>query len=107
MLRMSHRRSGSKNPAAAVSGIAETICESGRDLRDSLQQMGCKAKNMAQVGWETARGTASDFVEKGCHKAMEVSESLETRIRTRPLRAILSAAGIGFLAGMLLKRRRP
>ncbi|HEV3417657.1 MAG TPA: hypothetical protein VG056_12610 [Pirellulales bacterium] len=90
------------SPAVAARGIVATIREKGRDIRDTLQEAGCTAKNMAQ----TARDTAADYVEKGRHTATELSESLETQVRTRPLLSILCAAGIGFLAGILLKRRR-
>jgi ElaB/YqjD/DUF883 family membrane-anchored ribosome-binding protein len=66
--------------------------------------MGSTAKDMAQAGWETARDTAAEYLDKGRETAMELGETLEIQIRTRPIRALLIAAGVGFLAGMILKR---
>jgi ElaB/YqjD/DUF883 family membrane-anchored ribosome-binding protein len=84
--------------------VGETILEKGRDVRDTVQQMGSSAKDMAQAGWETARDTAAEYLDKGRERAMELGETLEIQIRTRPIRALLIAAGVGFLAGMILKR---
>ena len=102
MSNVSH--STSSNPTSAARGMADTIRDKGRDVRDTVQQMGSSAKEMAQAGWENARDTAADYLDKGREKALELGETLEIQIRSRPIRALLIAAGIGFLAGMLLKR---
>jgi ElaB/YqjD/DUF883 family membrane-anchored ribosome-binding protein len=92
------------NVSQSARGASDTIREKGRDVRDTVQQMGATAKDMAQAGWETARDTASDYLDRGREKATELGETLEIQIRSRPIRALLIAAGVGFLAGMLLKR---
>jgi ElaB/YqjD/DUF883 family membrane-anchored ribosome-binding protein len=102
MSNVSH--STTSNPAGVARGMADTIRDKGRDVRDTVQQMGSTAKDMAQAGWENARDTAADYLDKGREKAVELGETLEIQIRSRPIRALLIAAGIGFLAGMLLKR---
>jgi ElaB/YqjD/DUF883 family membrane-anchored ribosome-binding protein len=102
---MSHvSHSSTSNPTGAARGVGETIREKGREVRDSVEQMGSTAKEMAQAGWETARDTAAEYLDKGRETAMELGETLEIQIRTRPIRALLIAAGVGFLAGMILKR---
>jgi ElaB/YqjD/DUF883 family membrane-anchored ribosome-binding protein len=102
MSNVSH--SSTSNPMGAARGMADAAREKARDVRDTAQQMGSTAKEMAQAGWETARDTASDYLDKGRDKALELGETLEIQIRSQPIRALLIAAGIGFLAGMLLKR---
>src|SRR5947208_2738774 len=103
---MSHvSQSSSNKPTASARGVGETVVEKSREIRDSVQQMGSTAKEMAQAGWESARDTAAEYFDKSREKAMELGETLEIQIRSRPIRAILFAAGIGFVAGMLLKRR--
>src|SRR5438105_12624133 len=99
MSNVSH--SSTSQTMGAAQGVGETIREKRRDVRDTVQQMGSTAKDMAQAGWETARDTAAEYLETGREKAMEFGESLEIQIRTRPIRALLIAAGVGFLAGML------
>jgi ElaB/YqjD/DUF883 family membrane-anchored ribosome-binding protein len=97
-------RSTRSNPMDAAREMGETIVEKGRDVRDTVQQVGSTAKEMAQAGWETTRDTAAEYLDKGREKAMELGQTLELQIRTRPIRALLIAAGVGFLAGMILKR---
>ncbi|HKD36072.1 MAG TPA: hypothetical protein VKB78_04705 [Pirellulales bacterium] len=101
---MSNVSHSTSNPTAAARGMADTLRDKGRDVRDTVQQMGSSAKDMAQAGWENARDTASEYLDRGREKALELGESLEIQIRSRPIRSLLIAAGIGFLAGMLLKR---
>jgi len=98
-------QSSSSNPTAAARGVGEAVVEKGREIRDTVQQMGSNAKEMAQAGWESARDTATEYLDKGREKAAELGETLEIQIRTRPIRAILVAVGLGFVAGILLKRR--
>jgi ElaB/YqjD/DUF883 family membrane-anchored ribosome-binding protein len=97
-------RSSRSNPMGATREVGETMLERGRDVRETVQQMGSSAKDMAQAGLQSARDTAAEYLDKGGEKAMELGETLEIQIRTRPLRALLIAAGVGFLAGMILKR---
>jgi ElaB/YqjD/DUF883 family membrane-anchored ribosome-binding protein len=98
--------SSSTNPMQAARGVADTLREKGGEVRDTIQQMGSSAKDMAQAGWETARDTAGEYLDVGRKKAKELGQTLDTQIRTRPIPALLIAAGIGFLAAMLLSRSR-
>ena len=103
---MSHvSQSSSSNPTATARGLGDAALEKGREVRDTVKQMGSSAKEMAQAGWESARDTAAEYLDKGREKAVELGETVEIQIRTRPIRSILIAAGIGFVAGMFLKRR--
>jgi ElaB/YqjD/DUF883 family membrane-anchored ribosome-binding protein len=54
---------------------------------------------------ETLKSTASDYMEQGRHRAIEMERSLESQIRSQPLRSMLIAAGVGLVAGVLLTRR--
>jgi ElaB/YqjD/DUF883 family membrane-anchored ribosome-binding protein len=98
--------SSTTKASQAAHGMADTLREKGCEARDTIQQMGASAKEMAQAGWETARDTAGEYLDKGRQKAKEFGETLDTQIRTRPIPALLIAAGIGFLAAMLLSRGR-
>jgi ElaB/YqjD/DUF883 family membrane-anchored ribosome-binding protein len=88
------------------SNVKEVVREKASDVRGTIQQMGSSAKEMAQAGWETARDTAGEYLDKGRQKAKELGQTLDTQIRTRPIPALLIAAGIGFLAAILLTRGR-
>ena len=80
-------RSTRSNPTGATRDMGETILEKGRDVRDTIQQMGSSAKEMAQAGWETTRDAAAEYLDKGRERAVELGETLEIQIRTRPIRA--------------------
>jgi ElaB/YqjD/DUF883 family membrane-anchored ribosome-binding protein len=98
--------SQSSNPTQAARGMADALRDKGCEVRDTIQQVGASAKEMAQAGWETARDTAGEYLDKGRQKAKEFGQTLDTQIRTRPIPALLIAAGVGFLAAMLLTRGR-
>jgi ElaB/YqjD/DUF883 family membrane-anchored ribosome-binding protein len=98
--------SSSSNPKQAARSVADALREKGSEVRDTVQQMGSSAKEMAQAGWETARDTAGEYLDVGRQKAKEFGHTLDKQIRTRPIPALLIAAGIGFLAAMLLSRGR-
>jgi len=104
MSNVSHSRSS--DPTGAVHSVTDTVREKSRAVRDSIQQMGSTAKDMAQAGWETARDTTGEYLDKGREKAKELGQTLDIQIRTRPIRALLIAAGIGFLAAVMLSRGR-
>jgi ElaB/YqjD/DUF883 family membrane-anchored ribosome-binding protein len=94
------------NTSHSGSNVKEVVREKTSDVRGTIQQMGSSAKEMAQAGWETARDTAGEYLDKGRQKAKELGQTLDDQIRTRPIPALLIAAGIGFLAAILLTRGR-
>ncbi len=96
----------SSDPTSTARNVAESVREKGRDVRDTIQQMGSTANDMAQAGWESARDTAGEYLDKGRQKAKDLGHTLDIQIRTRPIPALLIAAGVGFLAAMLLSRGR-
>ena len=97
-------QSNAEQITGAVRNVADAVREKGRDIRETVQQMGSAAKDAAQAGWDTARSTTHDYLEKGKSTAKAFEESLEIQIRTRPLSAVLLAAGIGFLVAAFWKR---
>jgi ElaB/YqjD/DUF883 family membrane-anchored ribosome-binding protein len=83
------------NPSDQAASVAKT-----------LQDAGQAARRMATDGVEQVRETASEYWDQGRAKAEELTESLQTNVRDRPMAAILIAAGIGFLLGVACASRR-
>jgi ElaB/YqjD/DUF883 family membrane-anchored ribosome-binding protein len=79
--------------------------EKSTDVKQSLQEMGSAAKQIAQQQYEGVRDTVVDYYDQGREKAMEFEQSLEKRIRERPISSVLVATGIGFLLGMVWMRK--
>jgi ElaB/YqjD/DUF883 family membrane-anchored ribosome-binding protein len=93
-----------------------TTCET---MKEAGGQMGAKACGALQSAQETAgewtqkaqgnleslTKAASDYVEQGQRKAQELGRSVSGKVQERPAAALLVAAGLGFLLGVILKRR--
>ena len=50
------------------------------------------------------RGVASDQWDDTREKARELQVSMEEYIRENPTKAVLTAAGVGFVVGLLVRR---
>jgi ElaB/YqjD/DUF883 family membrane-anchored ribosome-binding protein len=83
----------------------EGLREKTSEIKSSLQEMGSSAKQMAQEQFEGVRDTMTGYYEQGRDRAMELEQSLEMRVREKPLSSILVATGLGFLIGMLWMRK--
>ncbi len=87
-----------KSAASAVSDkaadvaakVSETASNAGAYARDQYDQLGGKAREAYQSARDTGRSWA--------HEA-------DGYIHRRPLTALAIAAGVGFLAGMYIKRK--
>ena len=83
----------------------DTLREKSSDVKQSLSDMGSAAKQIAQEQYEGVRDTVTSYYDQGRERAMEFEQSLEKRIRERPISAVLVATGLGFLLGMVWMRK--
>jgi ElaB/YqjD/DUF883 family membrane-anchored ribosome-binding protein len=70
-----------------------------------LQDVGAAAKRAASDGADVVRETASQVLDQGRAKAIEVGETVGAQVRDQPVKSVLIAAGLGFVLGMLWIRR--
>jgi ElaB/YqjD/DUF883 family membrane-anchored ribosome-binding protein len=90
----------------------ESNAETGSaDLRDKaakvteeLREIGGHVRDAAREKYENLSEEARAYYEHGKEKAHEWEEGLESYVREKPLRAVLIAAGVGLLLGVLWKR---
>src|SRR5262245_9758551 len=75
------------------------------DIWDGVKQVGVEARHRAVGELEDMRDTAAGYVGQGRDKARDLGEVLEDQIRNRPVAALLTAAGCGFLFGAIWRRR--
>ncbi len=66
--------------------------------------MGSQARTAATQKYEELRDSASEYYEQGKERAREWEHSLEQYVQEKPLQAVLIAAGIGVVLGLLWKR---
>ena len=69
----------------------------GTQVKETVQDMGTQAK-------EAIQAAGPQIYEQGRESFEDLSQALETQIRTRPVQALLIAGGVGVLLGLLWRR---
>ena len=100
------------DPMEQQGGQGSTGTEGGQgDLRQSAAQVGQNLRDLGGQVRETAtqqydqlRQQANDYYEQGRQRAMEYEQNLEQYVQEKPIQALLMAAGVGMLLGILWKR---
>jgi ElaB/YqjD/DUF883 family membrane-anchored ribosome-binding protein len=81
----------------------------GRSAAEAIKNKAAAAVHdvgdAAREKYEDIRNRASEFFEQGREKAQEWEEGAESYIRAKPMQALLIAAGVGVLLGLLMRRR--
>jgi len=97
----------------SVEHVTEKIREMKSDLRDragevlgSLREAGSHASQAVRDNLGRIRTKAADCCTHGREKVQAAEKSLTEKIVSRPLASVAIAAGIGFVIGMIWKRRR-
>jgi ElaB/YqjD/DUF883 family membrane-anchored ribosome-binding protein len=76
----------------------EELCEKTERLKVDIRKLGGAAKEVA--------GEAFDqWYKESRNKAIQLSKGLEKGISERPFQSVLIAAAVGFVAGLLIRRR--
>ena len=88
------------NPSAT-----EQLRSHGETVREDLGQLGRLAKSAAREKLGEARGVASDYYGQGRKKTGELETQVVDYVRTKPLKSVIIAAGVGALLGILMSRR--
>lgn len=86
---------------ASPDTVADRAATVARDCRD----IGDAAKQMAADSVAAVRDTAYQYFDEGRSHVRHLSTGVQSQIQERPLKAILIAAGVGFLLGAIWTRR--
>ena len=73
--------------------------------KDAVVDLGGEAKRYASHRVSDAKDKASEWVETAKTKAGQANDSVVDYVQRNPFTAIGIAVGIGFVAGLILKRR--
>jgi ElaB/YqjD/DUF883 family membrane-anchored ribosome-binding protein len=84
---------------------AEDLKDKAADVVEDVRAMGGQVGKVAREQYENLRSKASDYVEQGREKAEEWEDSVESYIKAKPVQALLMAAGVGVILGLLWRRR--
>ena len=103
MSRMGDANAGNEGNQGGQGGganLGEAATQVGQNLRD----LGGQVRDVATERYEQLRSQATEYYDQGRERAREGEESLETYVQEKPLQAVLIAAGVGVLLGLLWKR---
>lgn len=100
---MAKNESEAQSPPAA--STAEQLRQQTGAVREDLGELGRLAKQAAREKLDDAREAASGYYDHGRKKADELETQVADYVRTKPLKSVLIAAGIGALFGILISRR--
>jgi ElaB/YqjD/DUF883 family membrane-anchored ribosome-binding protein len=84
-----------------VAGVSDSVREVGGHLRDAAVEQYENVRDRAAGYVEAGRAK----IEAGRAKAREMEEGVESYVQENPIQAVLIAAGVGMLIGLLWRRR--
>jgi ElaB/YqjD/DUF883 family membrane-anchored ribosome-binding protein len=76
----------------------------GSQARDWAEEKGHQLQQGAQEATRQVGASASQLADMGREAMDQLAESLEDRIRDKPLQSVLIAAGAGMLLGLLWRK---
>ncbi|MDB4353852.1 hypothetical protein N9Z02_00970 [Akkermansiaceae bacterium] len=76
-----------------ATSLKETASEKANHFRDTAEESALHLRGAASEQWQDTR-----------MKAREFHASMEDSVRANPTKAVLIAAGVGFLAGLIIRR---
>jgi ElaB/YqjD/DUF883 family membrane-anchored ribosome-binding protein len=98
---MSRMSDSSGNAAASAS---DQLKESAHQVTENLRSIGSTARDAANEKISDLKQQASDYYEQGRGQAEEWEQGLERYVQEKPIQALLIAAGVGLVLGVLWKR---
>jgi ElaB/YqjD/DUF883 family membrane-anchored ribosome-binding protein len=95
---MARMNQGEDNSAqGSATGAAEQV-------RSQVSEVAGQVRDAAREKFEHLRDGAADYYEQGREKAQEWQHGVEQYVQEQPIKALLIAAGVGVLLGILWKR---
>ena len=83
---------------------APKISEAAKHVGEDLRELGGQVRGAAREKYEELTEQARSYYDEGRRAAQEWEKGLESYIQEKPLQAVLIAAGVGLLFGLLWKR---
>jgi len=82
----------------------DNLRDKAAEVTQNLRDIGGQVRDAANEKYERVREQAGDYYRQGRETAQEWEHNLESYVQEKPLQAVLIAAGVGMLLGMLWKR---
>jgi ElaB/YqjD/DUF883 family membrane-anchored ribosome-binding protein len=87
-------------------GLADRADGKIADLARKAESAARRAETVLHDGVETLRSQSRAYADQAVQKFESAQVSVREQVRERPITGLLAAAGVGFLLGLLVARRR-
>lgn len=104
-LRTQLKRLSATIESEAESGVSGALNAAESKSKEAIDAAIAAAQNFIDQYANGARDTAEHLLRNASELRDTASASLVERVRTNPLSTVATIAGVGFLAGFLLRRR--
>ena len=88
----------------AVDQAHDKAAEIAQNVRDAATDKYNQVRDAASAKYNNVRDQAAGYVSHGKEAVQEWEQSIEGYVQEKPLQAVLIAAGVGLLLGLLWKR---
>lgn len=78
--------------------------EQAQQVSQNLRDLGGQVRDQAREKYNELSDQAREYYDQGREKAQQWEQGMESYIQEKPLQAVLIAAGVGVLLGLLWKR---
>ncbi len=92
------------DPSEQGNSATEQLRDKASEVSQNLRDIGGQVRDTAADKYNQLRDQANQYYNEGRERAQEWEQSLETYVQEKPLQAVLVAAGVGLLLGLLWKR---
>lgn len=96
--------STNQDPASKFESGKTHAKQAAEDLRAAAEEKANQLKGVAEAKAQEFRGKAEQAYEQARTRARTLQEEGEAYVRENPLRGVLTALGVGFVLGILLRR---
>src|SRR5437762_2395643 len=100
---MSRMNESMGNQGQGGSGTGQ-LKESAQQVKQDIREMGSQVRDVAKEQYENLREQASEYYDQGRQMVNEYQQTLENYVQEQPVKALLIAAGVGMLLGILWRR---
>ena len=83
----------------------DTVADRAATVAQDFHEVGDAARQMATHGVAAVRDTAYQYLDEGRSRVRHLGDGVHSKVQDQPLRALLIAAGVGFMLGAIWTRR--